>query len=432
VRLGSAALRKRASPARRRVDDEGRDFDLSGRTGAGLKAYWLGTHRSEEPSATLHKLAPKLAAMGVTRVANITGLDYLGIPVAVACRPAARSLSVQQGKGLTLPAAKVAAIMESAESYSAQRVRSSDVVGPAIGFAKDTYILPRHLLQRPVGTRTVLPWCEGYDLLQKRQVFVPQELVTLDAAWPRPQHYDYFISNSKGLACGNTHEEALLHALCELIERDAYSLWRQLPDSSRAATLIDPGAVDDPPVRDLVERYDRAGIQVTCWEITSDIAVPCFFCVIDDRRGRPPFLGRFVGLGCHPSVTVSLCRALTEAAQSRLTLIVGTREDILPDHYAGISWHRNYISLLTMEVRDLRYGPIRATSFDTDHFSDDIKAVLARLGQAEVRSVVSVDLMCPELQIPCVRVVSPDLEGAHQQGGYKMGRRARKLALGWS
>jgi len=51
--------------------------------------------------------------MGITRVANVTGLDHVGIPVVMACRPNARGLAVSQGKGLTLDAAKASAVMES-------------------------------------------------------------------------------------------------------------------------------------------------------------------------------------------------------------------------------------------------------------------------------------------------------------------------------
>jgi ribosomal protein S12 methylthiotransferase accessory factor len=43
--------------------------------------------------------------MGVTRIANVTGLDRIGIPVAIAVRPNSRSVSVAQGKGQTVPLA---------------------------------------------------------------------------------------------------------------------------------------------------------------------------------------------------------------------------------------------------------------------------------------------------------------------------------------
>ena len=86
------------------------------------KTFRNGTHRAQNPSATLLRLKPLLPVMGITRVANVTGLDRLGIPVVMVCRPNARSIAVSQGKGLSLTAAKVSGVMEAVETYHAERV----------------------------------------------------------------------------------------------------------------------------------------------------------------------------------------------------------------------------------------------------------------------------------------------------------------------
>ena len=69
---------------------------------AGAKQYRLGTHRTVSPEATLARVAPHLNEMGITRIANVTGLDDIGIPVVMVCRPNSRSISVAQGKGVDL------------------------------------------------------------------------------------------------------------------------------------------------------------------------------------------------------------------------------------------------------------------------------------------------------------------------------------------
>src|SRR5713226_6016242 len=86
------------------------------------KGYVGGSHRAVVPAETVNRLQPLLPAMGITRVANITGLDVIGIPVVMVCRPNSRALAVSQGKGLTLEGARASGIMESAESYHAERV----------------------------------------------------------------------------------------------------------------------------------------------------------------------------------------------------------------------------------------------------------------------------------------------------------------------
>ena len=72
----------------------------------GAKRFRLGTHRARDPGETLERALRHAGRFGLTRVAVLTGLDVTGIPVAAAIRPNARSLSVFQGKGATLAAAK--------------------------------------------------------------------------------------------------------------------------------------------------------------------------------------------------------------------------------------------------------------------------------------------------------------------------------------
>ncbi len=92
------------------------------RSADGVKTYRLGTHRTVDPAATLARVRPHLASMGITRIANVTGLDRTGVPVVMVCRPNARSLAVSQGKGLTLDAAKASGVMEAIELYHAERI----------------------------------------------------------------------------------------------------------------------------------------------------------------------------------------------------------------------------------------------------------------------------------------------------------------------
>ena len=60
--------------------------------------------------------------MGITRVANVTGLDRVGIPVVMVVRPNSRSVAVSQGKGLTVAAAKASGVMEAAELWHAEHI----------------------------------------------------------------------------------------------------------------------------------------------------------------------------------------------------------------------------------------------------------------------------------------------------------------------
>ena len=81
--------------------------------GLARKSFYRGTHRLVAPEQTLARVSRLMPVMGITRIANVTGLDRIGVPVVMVCRPNSRSLSVSQGKGVDLLAAKASGLMES-------------------------------------------------------------------------------------------------------------------------------------------------------------------------------------------------------------------------------------------------------------------------------------------------------------------------------
>ena len=81
-----------------------------------------GTMRCRDAASTLAWVRPMLPQFGITRLANVTGLDRIGIPVWMCIRPNGRSLSVSQGKGVTAELAQASAVMESIELYHAEHV----------------------------------------------------------------------------------------------------------------------------------------------------------------------------------------------------------------------------------------------------------------------------------------------------------------------
>lgn len=398
-----------------------------------MKRYVRGTHRVRSPADTLDWLAPKLRAMGITRVATITGLDCLGIPVVMATRPASRSLAVSQGKGLDLASARASALMESAESWHAERSLlplrlASERELRAAGLpVADTDGLARS----PPGLycdRDRLLWAEGIDLLSGASCQVPWECVHTDYRLPRPTGSGCFAANTNGLASGNTTDEAIVHALCELIERDAVTLWHQ---STTAQAGVDPATVPGSDNHALLRRIQDAGLAVRIWDVTSDIGIPCFHCLLssDSEHDTDPEFGS----GCHLDPAVALSRALTEAAQARTTYIAGSRDDIGPDAYrlpVRQARRRDCQRLLNTT------RPVAAcASYESLASSDvaaDLQTLLTRLQGVGIRQVIHLDLSRPELSIPVSRLIVPGLEGVSHgsDSEYVAGARAAARATG--
>ncbi len=360
------------------------------------------------PAQTLARLLPKLRSAGITRVADITGLDRIGIPVAMSVRPASKSMSVQQGKGASLLAAKVSAIMESVESFCAEQDMVQAECRPCHGWRPQERLFPEALLRRPCQNDDPVAWIAGVDLQNGETVFVPEELVTMDfTSREKKPGLGWFASSSNGLAAGNTLAEATLHGLCEVMERAAVARWRSTPRAAKARLRIDPAELQDDNIATMLDRYAAAAITLQVWDVTF-AGVPAFHCVIDDRNSAPPFLGRFTGSGCHPDRVVALSRAVSEAAQSRLTLIAGARDDLGPEYYAGIGWQPSIASLIAAaeDGPDQTTHPAGAQSIVTDTVDADLERVVACAAKASRERIVRVDLTHPALDEPCVRVIA--------------------------
>jgi ribosomal protein S12 methylthiotransferase accessory factor len=399
------------------------------------KAFRRGTHRAVAPSETVARVRPFLAAMGITRVANVTGLDHVGIPVVMVCRPNSRSLAVSQGKGLDLAAAEASGLMESIELHHAERIPLHRKLGSYADLRASHRLLDVDQLPRVATSRfhPTLPllWVEGYDLLQHEPVWLPYEAVHVDFTLPRAPGSGCFPVSSNGLASGNHRLEAISHATCEVVERDATALWRLRKPAARQAGQLDLATVDDPACRQVLARYEQAGIGVAVWDVTSDVALPAFRCVIwEDQADTLHSQRVHEGYGCHPARQVALLRALTEAAQVRLTMIAGSRDDLSREQYerhtADETWSRfRARSRLDGAPRDFHDVP----TFDGDTFEADVAWELQCLRAAGIERVVAVDLTRPEFGLPVVRVVVPGLEGPYHLPGYLYGARAGALAL---
>jgi ribosomal protein S12 methylthiotransferase accessory factor len=267
-------------------------------------------------------------------------------------------------------------------------------------------------------------WIKGYDLLQQRPVWTPFEAVSVNYVCP-PNFTYTFNQSSNGLASGNHLLEAIVHGLCEVIERDATALWYGNDDLRQ----LDLATVNDPSCAQVLDLLDRAGIYTAVWDLTSDLGIPTYACTILERPDQPTARvpGAFNGYGCHLSPAIALMRALSEAVQSRPTYIAGSRDDLFYDFY-----HRHGDEDGLRELWDEITGPSATESFAVqpwlaaESFKEDLTTLLAALRRVDIESAVVVDLTKPDIGIPVVKVVVPGLEGP-PGAECRPGRRATRL-----
>jgi len=284
-----------------------------------------GMARSMPPMQTRMRLEPLLSDYGITRVAELTGLDVLEVPVFSAVRPCAATLAVSAGKGLERDAAWVSAVMESIEVAVAERYTAPCMVRDSAARVAPGYGT-RQLNVHPVSLvddKTMLDWTSAWNLADGRPALVPSAAVGLRGWTAERWHAPLFVTTSNGLAAGNDAVEATLHGLLELIERHALSQAERLPRQ-----VVDPNCVGL-RLAPLVERLARAGATLEISLLTSLPGTATYICYLS----QPEMPQLFGGSGCHFNPLIALERALLEAVQSRVSTISGLRDDIAPWHY---------------------------------------------------------------------------------------------------
>ena len=397
---------------------------------AGYKTYRLGTHRTVPPVETITRVHPLMRQMGITRVANVTGLDRIGIPVVMVCRPNSRSIAVAQGKGLDLDAAKASGLMEAVESYHAERINQSLKLNSYNDLSHSHPLADVDALPRLAGSNfhpnLRILWIEGRDLPANAPTWLPYEVVHANYTVPLPTGSGCFVASTNGLASGNHQLEAIVHGIAEVIERDSTSLWNQMEISRQSRTRIDLKTIDDDTCHDVLDKLERAELSVAVWDTTTDLGIPAFYCLITDNQSDLAHSGE--GAGCHPARHIALLRALTEAVQVRTTYITGARDDLLPTEYteSGIVQKlRRARKLMNAQgpTRDYRSVPMQ----DFRTFEDDLCWILERLRAIGIEQVIAVDLTKAEFGLPVVRIVIPGLEGPHDHDAYVPGPRARAV-----
>jgi ribosomal protein S12 methylthiotransferase accessory factor len=392
-----------------------------------VKSYKRGTHRTTTPENTLARVAPIARQIGITRVGNVTGLDRIGIPIAVAVRPNSRSFSVSQGKGLLLSGALASATMEAIELFHGENLRERAIVASHRELSAATRTVSPASLRGtglPLPEQTEIAWIEGYDLLGNGACWVPWEVVHTDYTLPTSHSGENFLSGTNGLASGNHLSEAISSAICELVERDAVALWHARDISARSRCRLDLASVTDEDCLGLFDLYDKAGITPRLWNVTSDIGIPAFICDIPAQTEDPSVaLRRFRGAGCHPNRAIALARAMTEAAQTRLTYIAGIRDDL--QDYSESSKDKLGAALLDAMSEAAPPGAFEdIPNHDADDVLVDVRWELECLRAAGVRAAIAVDLTRPEFGIPVVRMIVPGLEWDCTHPRYVPGRRA--------
>lgn len=382
-------------------------------------SYIKGTQRVMDGEKTLEQIQLHLDSIGVTRIANITYLDRVGIPVFSTIRPSAAdgAISVYSGKGADQQQARISAIMESYERCLAERVGFNAnisenidarefIESPEKAMAENDIVDPMSLiLAEPLPAGSLVEWTQGFDLLSGEEVFVPSNAV-YHPYNPPGRSARLFRSNTNGLAAGNVMEEALLHGILEVIERDALSMAEFNRNPGRQLLLSEKDGIN----YDLFNRFRDAGVEVKLWVMNHDTPITTVVAATDDTDLRDPAM-LVMGAGAHLDPGIAVRRALSEAAQSRVVQIHGAREDTAREEFVRQIGYERMKRMNSFWYED---GDESVTLSELDDLSvsspaENIETVLGYLRRITER-VVAVDLSRSSIPVPVVRIIIPGFE----------------------
>ncbi len=369
---------------------------------------------------------------GVTRLADITGLDRIGIPCTLAVRPNAATLVGSSGKGTTFDAAAASGLMEAIEIHHAEQpmldtslwsYRQLEQQGAAVA--------PIDRLPHASGSHFTpdlrFEWVWGFDLIGQVDTAVPYATVELRAQAPRSAARGgdgLFQASSNGLASGNSLLEAITAGVYEVIERDAKSMNALAVERGhREQEHIDLDSVTWPEVNALIDRCRAADIRLFVADITADTDVATYQATIVDERERG--IGAFGGSGTHLDPQIAMIRAITEAAQSRAVIIAGSRDDMFTCEKRR---SRRFDNEFVNARRNAQPTVVRPRASEAQSsFEGDLSVLFAKLERVGLDQVIVVDLRQPAFGVDVVRVVIPGLEGHNRFPFYAPGERARRL-----
>jgi ribosomal protein S12 methylthiotransferase accessory factor len=369
--------------------------------------------RVRSPEETLEWIEPIFSNVGITRLADITWLDRLGMPCFSSIRPTALALQTSNGKGRTKLASKVSAAMEAIELFHVENSSAYELVKAAeTELQKYSVIphteLPSFLTAVHYDRDDPTLWFEGINVRSETSCFAPACSIFFD------QDPNFHVPTTNGLASGNHRTEALLHGLYELLERDAgsrISISGKLKIRERTS-LIDINSIRVPFFQEHVERL-MSHTKPLVFFVKSPVEIYTFWVILLGTRADGALTTFATGWGTHLDREIALSRAVTEAAQSRVGIIQGSREDIMtPAGAAGL----NVISTKVYKYFDSLEPTQKWTDLPNScpelplDLSEEWQILLKKVLRGGFSDIFAFDLMRDDIRVPVMKVIVPGLQ----------------------
>ena len=295
-----------------------------------------------------------------------------------------------------------------AEAYERDSIRykEGDSFFRSKANGSDNFLLPSDLLianDLPLKGDTKLysgernheyDWLPATNLLNGKQYWIPAGLCLL--GFPEKYKGDILGTDSTGCATGSTTEQAIKHAVLEVIERDAATIWwraklpcPEVPSQDQSTDFI----------LTLKQELALKGYHTRALDITNDVGIPVVATVAwNTKTGKEIF----IALGCDLTLAGATRKSFLELMQ-RTAIVLATCPVIPEPQHPFQIWLDNehiddYPQLQPYDVK-----PVSASNVE------DVNELIQHLYKIHYYPTYGVNLTRDSLSPPVVRVFIPKL-----------------------
>ncbi len=154
-------------------------------------------------------------------------------------------------------------------------------------------------------------WIEGKSLHEGKKILIPAQLIFYNYALAKNEKLIYFPI-STGAAGGGCSASAITRGILEIIERDSFMITYL---NKLSCYKVDLDLIKDKKIRYLVEIASRYKLEFNVIDITTDIGIPTFACIVIDKTGIGSAV--LIGLRSNLNTIDAIEGCIEEALHSR-------------------------------------------------------------------------------------------------------------------
>ncbi|MDA3855518.1 MAG: YcaO-like family protein [Candidatus Woesearchaeota archaeon] len=313
------------------------------------------------------------------------------------------------GKGATLDQAKASAIMEYIERFSwinfnyknnnSRQISFEDLskeinldsIEPVLNieYSKKKEELKKLIKKIP------LDWIPSYNIIKEEPSYYPI-------------NYNNAYQTSNGLASGNTKEETIMQALCELIERQNLDIFIKNFEKSKIE-LIEIENINNEVLTDLLKNIKKNNIDIYIINATMDIEVSTIIaCGINKNKNEIDYGYIGYGYGTHANPIKAIIRAITEYIQMSAMAEKDTHSSF---GIGGINKTGNWQYVLNIDIKKKLIDAKKSShrflpDYSRDNFKDELDEFKKIFEERNI-DVFIIDKTHHLLKIPVYRLMIP-------------------------